>query len=78
MFLHLCVILFIGGVVSAQGGLCDRDTPHMVMCGRYASYWYAFLFIDRNICALNERVVDLLSLYRNCNSSLICKLLISF
>ena len=32
---------------SVQGGLCPggsvREIPHMVMCGRYASYWNAFL-----------------------------------
>ena len=29
--------------VSVQRGLCQGD-PHTVMCGRYASYWNAFLF----------------------------------
>ena len=31
-----------GEGVSVQGGLCQGD-PHMVMSGRWASYWNAFL-----------------------------------
>ena len=28
-----------------QGGSFVRETPHTVMCGRYASYWNAFLYL---------------------------------
>ena len=35
-----------GGGISVQGGLCQGDPPpRTVACGRYASYWNAFLFI---------------------------------
>ena len=66
MFLHLSVILFMGGwvsvrgvslqrVVSVQRGLCQEGVLcpggslsgnpiyRTVTCGRYASYWNAFL-----------------------------------
>ena len=59
MFLHLSVILFMGeslsrGVSVQRGSLSrgvsvwgslSRETPHChtVTCGRYASYWNAFL-----------------------------------
>ena len=29
--------------LRGEGGLCQGD-PHTVMCGRYASYWNAFLY----------------------------------
>ena len=32
-----------GWGVSVQGGLCQGDPPVRVTCGRYASYWNAFL-----------------------------------
>ena len=48
------------GVVPAQGGACDRgcllwgvsdgDPPDCYCCGRYASYWNAFLFEEKVRC----------------------------
>ena len=34
--------LLLGGVCSR--GVCLMETPHGYCCGRYASYWNAFLF----------------------------------
>ena len=49
--------------VSIQGGLCpvglcQGDTPHhhMVMCGRYVSYWNPFLLILLSL--INEYACD--------------------
>ena len=63
MFLHLSVILFTGGGISVQGvskgglcpreglcpgGLCQGKPPvRTVTCGRYVSYWNAFL-LEKN------------------------------
>ena len=41
MFLHLCVILFTGGIFVWE--VYVRETPHTVTSGPYASYWNAFL-----------------------------------
>ena len=53
-----------GGRVSVQGGLCQGDPPGTVTCGRYASYWSAFLFyISLLICTVfSIAVFDLLFL----------------
>ena len=60
MFLHLCVILFTGGVSgrhplgrhpTLQGRPTPPPPPGGRCSGRYASYWNAFLFrthIQRN------------------------------
>ena len=32
--------------ISVQGGLCHGYTPVTVICGWYASYWNAFLFVE--------------------------------
>ena len=74
MFLHLSVILFTGGcrggslsrgVGSVSRGVSVSEIPHTVTCGRYASYWKAFLFCFEFIC-LNFSCIFL------CNSSDIC------
>ena len=73
MFLHLCVILFTrwgAGMGLCPGGLCPGKflsvrPPNTVTCGRYASYWNAFLFSFEFIC-LNFSCIFL------CNSSDIC------
>ena len=55
IFLHLFVILFTGGVhgpggclvpgeVHGPGGCLVETPPDGYCCGRYASYWNAFLF----------------------------------
>ena len=47
MFLQVSVILFTGGVRGPggvrSGGLPGGDPLHDYCCGRYASYWNAFL-----------------------------------
>ena len=45
MFLHLSVILFTFGSLSRGASVRENPLPHhrTVMCGRYASYWNAFL-----------------------------------
>ena len=58
MFLHLSVILFTGAVSvqgggSLSGGVSVRETPRMVMCGQYASYWNAFLFL---LCKITSTI----------------------
>ena len=37
-----------GGSLSRGGFLLGRPPPRTVTCGRYASYWNAFLFISAN------------------------------
>ena len=39
MFSHV-----LGGGVSVQEGVSVRETPYTLTCGRYSSYWNAFLF----------------------------------
>ena len=59
MFLHLSVILFTGGFVCGPLGghpPPGQTTPSAVHAGirstsgRYASYWYAFLFVHQFVC----------------------------
>ena len=45
MFLHLCVILFTRGSLSRGNGSLSGRPPCTVTCGRYASYWNAFLLL---------------------------------
>ena len=59
IFLHLSVILFTGGVCSREEGAWSwgrgsapervpgGDPPGRFCCGRYASYWNAFLFLHK-------------------------------
>ena len=67
MFLNLSVILFTGGGLCPGvslsgglsvrgGGLCQGDPTCTVTCGRYASYWNAFLLVcvsvSISVCAV--------------------------
>ena len=44
-----------GGLCPGRGGLCPGRGNVTVMCGRYASYWNAFLF---SVCLCNLCVSD--------------------
>ena len=39
-----------------SGGISVRETPRTVTCGRYASYWNAFLFTNKFCC--NEEALS--------------------